>query len=162
LRGDELRAAMFPGSPSSFQTIFPARDWLARATQIVDQWESSCRQVQSMATCRPGWRDAIREARALVGGAPTNVVGADRSVALRDFVHLAGVQCGASEDVVVNTLGAPSKRTDRAKLHVLSFFDGKVTATLSNTTGSVEFISARKGAAAALRERGIADEKLAW
>ena len=75
LRGQELREAFkVAGSPLTFQTMFPARDWSKRALALISDWESTCGGGVGTATlgtaCAPGWKEAIVEARTFVTSKP--------------------------------------------------------------------------------------------
>jgi hypothetical protein len=67
LRGRELREGLKSvGSPQTFQGMFPARDWRARAAAITAQWESICRRRSDTTMCRAGWEQGVVEARQLI------------------------------------------------------------------------------------------------
>lgn len=57
---------MTTDAPASFQAMFPARDWKARAEQLAHEWNEFCASGVRSPLCPSGYDDAIRFSEAMI------------------------------------------------------------------------------------------------
>ena len=65
---DPMLGQAEPAGHGTFSEQFPASRWRDRATAIINRWDTYCRNgAKNAATCMPGWKTVLADARRIAG-----------------------------------------------------------------------------------------------
>lgn len=56
---------LYAGAPTTFQEMFPARDWKSRAQQMTQQWAAFCATGASTPICPNGYQEVVKLANSM-------------------------------------------------------------------------------------------------